>query len=358
MHPGCIVAVERHRASRGVYAQGTYAVVARCFQGHRCRRWWALIWTSLHERRGPTIAERYRSQTTRWRHWRRTTGICGVISREPACCRIPLPVYRMTGITDDTRVCPNRSHATAWRRVMDRQARAGDRRSLPGRRIAGPCACEHGLPPRLSGGQCDRRDEGKEGTRDHGHPHHVCDSSVGERPPWQIIVVTFPALRARITTAVTEDYARARSTPSLGRDPERSETRRRECMAEAPLHLAVTYDCARGGPTRLDGGPRLSTDMYRIYGAISTCGWRRVPKGLGWRGCGWRTRERWHGCWDCRPACSSSPISAWGSRGPFAYSSDEARRIIRRADVSTHTYTRISGGRQAGSATQVMLSFS
>jgi 5,6-dimethylbenzimidazole synthase len=105
--------------------------------------------------------------------------------------------------------------------------------------------------------------------------------SARDLPPCHLILVTSPALRATITAAVAEDGGRGTSISPVGREPERSETRRRERMAEAPLHLAVAYDCARGGPARLDCGPRPSTDMYRIYGAIQNLWLAACAEGLG-----------------------------------------------------------------------------
>src|SRR5688500_20304673 len=76
-------------------------------------------------------------------------GACGATSRDTACCRIPLPVHRTTGITDDT--CVSRPLLRDRVETPDGPpAWAGDRRPLPGRHLAEPggkgMACRHAGP--------------------------------------------------------------------------------------------------------------------------------------------------------------------------------------------------------------------
>jgi nitroreductase len=100
-------------------------------------------------------------------------------------------------------------------------------------------------------------------------------------PPWQIILVTSPAQRADITAAVEGGHARDASTRPDDGGYGPSETLTRERLAEAPLHLAVTYDRGRGGPVGLDRAPAPSMDMVRIFGAIQNLWLAACAEGLG-----------------------------------------------------------------------------
>jgi 5,6-dimethylbenzimidazole synthase len=93
-------------------------------------------------------------------------------------------------------------------------------------------------------------------------------SCIGEIPPWQIILVTSPALRANITAAVEEGHKRDLSIRPDDRAQGLSETLTRERLTEAPLHLAVTYDRGCGEPVAPDGALGPSMDIYRICWAI------------------------------------------------------------------------------------------
>jgi hypothetical protein len=83
-------------------------------------------------------------------------------------------------------------------------------------------------------------------------------------PPWHLILVTSPALRAHITAAVEEGHERDASTRPDGRGQGRSRAVTRKRLAEAPLHLAVTYDHGRSGPVGLARALGPSVDIYRM----------------------------------------------------------------------------------------------
>jgi 5,6-dimethylbenzimidazole synthase len=104
---------------------------------------------------------------------------------------------------------------------------------------------------------------------------------VGEMPPWNIIVVTSPALRAHITAAVEEGHAR----DALARPDDRGQARSRvltcERLAEAPLHLAITYGHGRDGPVAFDHALWLSVDSYRICWVIQNLRLAACAEGLG-----------------------------------------------------------------------------
>ncbi|HEX9868169.1 MAG TPA: nitroreductase family protein [Candidatus Tectomicrobia bacterium] len=104
---------------------------------------------------------------------------------------------------------------------------------------------------------------------------------VGNLPPWHIILVTSPALRANITAAVKEGHERDSTTGPDDRGQEPSGTLTREHLAEAPLHLAVTYDRGRGGPVGPDRAPRHSIHIYRICWAIQNLWLAACAEGLG-----------------------------------------------------------------------------
>jgi 5,6-dimethylbenzimidazole synthase len=104
---------------------------------------------------------------------------------------------------------------------------------------------------------------------------------VGEMPPWHLILVTSPARRAMITAAVAEDDGRDALIRPVGRAPERSGARKRACLSEAPLHLAVTYERGRNGSAVFDQGPRVSMDIYRVCGAIQNLWLAACAEGLG-----------------------------------------------------------------------------
>jgi nitroreductase len=56
---------------------------------------------------------------------------------------------------------------------------------------------------------------------------------MGAMPPWQLILITSPALRARVTAAVEEGHARDALTRPMGYGHEPSEAVSRDCLAEA-----------------------------------------------------------------------------------------------------------------------------
>jgi len=103
---------------------------------------------------------------------------------------------------------------------------------------------------------------------------------VGGVPPWHLILVTSPALRARIAVAVSEGHGRDRAPRSGGRRQARSSARTRERLAEAPLHLAVTYDLGCS-PVEPDRAPGPSTDVLCICGALQNLWLAACAEGLG-----------------------------------------------------------------------------
>jgi 5,6-dimethylbenzimidazole synthase len=104
---------------------------------------------------------------------------------------------------------------------------------------------------------------------------------VGEMPPWHIILITSPALRANITAAVEEDNGSDAPTRPDDRGQGLSGARPCERMAEAPVHLAVTYDRGRGGPAVFDRAAGPSMDIYRICWAIQNLWLAACAEGLG-----------------------------------------------------------------------------
>jgi 5,6-dimethylbenzimidazole synthase len=103
---------------------------------------------------------------------------------------------------------------------------------------------------------------------------------VGGMPPWQLILVTSPALRARITAAVGEGRERDASPRPDDRGQARSLTLTRARLAEAPLHLAVTYDHG-GGPVGLERALDPSMDIFRACGALQNLWLAACAEGLG-----------------------------------------------------------------------------
>ena len=171
---------------------------------------------------------------------------------------------------------------------------------------------------------------------------------VGGMPPWHLILVTSPALRARITAAVGEGRGRDASPCPDDRGQARSITLTRARLAEAPLHLAVTYD-------RGDSVPWGSSEPWippwtssAPAGRCRTCGWRRVPKGSGWSGSGPQTRARSRGCWRYPLGCSSSPTSASACPKNFTSGPDEPRGTGAPRGAASRASIRTCGGRQAG----------
>ena len=104
---------------------------------------------------------------------------------------------------------------------------------------------------------------------------------VGDRTPWNIILVTSPALRANITAAVEEDSESDASTRPAERDQGVSGALTRERMTEAPLHLAVTYDRGLGGPVGGDRALGPFMDISRICWAIQNLWLAACAEGLG-----------------------------------------------------------------------------
>src|SRR5919108_4701392 len=104
---------------------------------------------------------------------------------------------------------------------------------------------------------------------------------VGGMPPWHVILITSPALRAKITAAVEprhkgDAYARLDHGGRGGSGPLTFER-----MAEAPLHLAITYDRGRGGPVVLDRELGPTMDIYHICLAIQNMWLAACAEGLG-----------------------------------------------------------------------------
>ena len=104
---------------------------------------------------------------------------------------------------------------------------------------------------------------------------------VGEMPLWHLILVTSPALRARITAAVEEGRECDASTHPDGLDRGVSGALIRDRLADAPLHLAVTYDRGRGGPVGPDRAPGPSMDILHICGAMQNLWLAACAEGLG-----------------------------------------------------------------------------
>jgi 5,6-dimethylbenzimidazole synthase len=99
-------------------------------------------------------------------------------------------------------------------------------------------------------------------------------------PPWHLIVVTSPTLRARIAAAVGEGHARDASPRPGSRGQARSSARTRARLAEAPLHLAVTYDRG-GGPEGLERALDPTMDVFRACGALQNLWLAACAEGLG-----------------------------------------------------------------------------
>ena len=104
---------------------------------------------------------------------------------------------------------------------------------------------------------------------------------VGGMPPWHLILVTSAALRAHIMAAVEEGHESDASTRPDGRGYGLSGAFTREHLAEAPLHLAVTYDRGRGGPVGLDQALGPSMDISRICWPIQNLWLAACAEGLG-----------------------------------------------------------------------------
>ena len=133
---------------------------------------------------------------------------------------------------------------------------------------------------------------------------------VGGMPPWHLILVTSPALRARITAAVGEGRGRDSSPRPDDRGQARSITLTRERLAEAPLHLAVTYDRGDIGPLGVERALDPSMDILRACGALQNLWLAACAEGLGVE---W-VRPADEGAvarlLALPPGCSSSPTSA------------------------------------------------
>jgi nicotinate-nucleotide--dimethylbenzimidazole phosphoribosyltransferase len=102
-----------------------------------------------------------------------------------------------------------------------------------------------------------------------------------DMPPWHIILITSPALRATITAAVEGNHQHDASARPDDRGQGLSGARTRERMGDAPLHLAVTYDCGRGGPEVLDRALGPSMELYQISWAIQNLWLAACAEGLG-----------------------------------------------------------------------------
>jgi 5,6-dimethylbenzimidazole synthase len=168
---------------------------------------------------------------------------------------------------------------------------------------------------------------------------------LGGMLPWHLIVVTSPAVRARITAAVGEDRWADASLRPDGRG--RAQFNARERLAEAPLHLAVTYERG-GGPTRLERALDPTMDVLRTCRALQNLWLAAYAEGLG---------VEWVRPVDegavarllaLPPGCGSSPTSASACPEHCTGGPDEVQGIgtpkggMSRASIPT------SGGRQAG----------
>jgi 5,6-dimethylbenzimidazole synthase len=103
----------------------------------------------------------------------------------------------------------------------------------------------------------------------------------GETPPWHFILVTSPDLRAAIMTAVEEGSGHDVSMCPDDFGHGLSAALTRERLSEAPLHLAVTYDCRRSGPIGLERNLAPSMDLYRTCCAIQHLWLAACAEGLG-----------------------------------------------------------------------------
>jgi 5,6-dimethylbenzimidazole synthase len=103
---------------------------------------------------------------------------------------------------------------------------------------------------------------------------------VRDLPPWHIILVTSPALRANITAVVKRSHERDASTGPNECGSELFGPLTREHLAEAPLHLPVTYDLGRGGSVRPGRALRPSMHTYHICWAIQNLWLAACAEGL------------------------------------------------------------------------------
>ena len=104
---------------------------------------------------------------------------------------------------------------------------------------------------------------------------------VGEMPPWHFILVTSPGLRATIMAAVAEGCRQDASRRPDDHGHARSGALTRERLAEAPLHLAITYDRSRSGPGGIDHALEPALDIYRICWAIQQLWLAACTEGIG-----------------------------------------------------------------------------
>lgn len=112
---------------------------------------------------------------------------------------------------------------------------------------------------------------GERGTRRQGGCDEGRTQTLGGVPPWHLILITSPALRARITAAVGEGRGRDASPRPGGRGQARSSALTCARLAEAPLHPAVTYERG-GGPVGLERALDPSLDISSPAGRCRTCG--------------------------------------------------------------------------------------
>ena len=103
---------------------------------------------------------------------------------------------------------------------------------------------------------------------------------VRDMAAWHIILVTSPVLRANITAVVEESQECDTSTGPDDRSREPLGALTREYLAEAPLHLAVTYDLGRVGPVRPEKLLRPSMHTYHICWAIQNLWLAACAEGL------------------------------------------------------------------------------
>jgi nitroreductase len=104
---------------------------------------------------------------------------------------------------------------------------------------------------------------------------------VEDRPPWHLILVTSPALRAHITAALEQGHESDASTRPDEHGQGVSGALTRECLTDASRHLAVTYDRGRGGPVGLDRALGPFMDISRICWAIQNLWLAACAEGLG-----------------------------------------------------------------------------
>ena len=111
--------------------------------------------------------------------------------------------------------------------------------------------------------------------------HHA--PSVGLMQPWNFIVVTDPAVKARVKAVFLQENERARRRYT-GARAALYDTLKLEGIEEAPLNVCVTCDRARSGPHVLGRNSIVDTDVYSTCCAVQNL-WlaaRAEGVGVGW----------------------------------------------------------------------------